>query len=130
MAAPIDGLGVRVLDLADVSGLSCARLLVGLGADVIRVEPPGGDPLRTKDPLAFAHWNAGKRSVTLDLETAAGVDGLRRLAARADVLVETFPRATSRHWGSGGTRSERLTLRSSSSRSPRSGGRGRGRRGP
>ena len=91
MAAPIDGLGVRVLDLADVSGLSCARLLVGLGAEVIRVEPPGGDPLRTKDPLAFAHWNAGKRSVTLDLGTAAGVDGFRRLVAQTDVLVETFP---------------------------------------
>ena len=91
MAAAIDGLGVRVLDLADVPGVSCARLFVGLGAEVIRVEPPGGDPARVADPRAFVHWNAGKRSVTLDLETAAGGEGLRRLAQRADVLVETFP---------------------------------------
>jgi crotonobetainyl-CoA:carnitine CoA-transferase CaiB-like acyl-CoA transferase len=85
------GLPVRVLDLADASGALAGRLLVGLGAEVIRVEPPGGDPLRASDPLAFAHWHAGKRSVTLDLAAPAGAERLRRLAATADVLVETGP---------------------------------------
>lgn len=85
------GLAVRVLDLADVSGVFCTRLLVGLGADVIRVEPPGGDPMRLCDPLGFAHWNAGKRSVTLDLGKPDGTESFRRLAETADVVVETFP---------------------------------------
>src|SRR5262249_55579278 len=100
-------------------------------ADVIRVEPPRGDPLRTKDPLAFAHWNAGKRSVTLDLETAAGVDGLRRLAARADVLVETFPpghlEALGLGWDALGALNPALVLPPtppSGQRGPGAGGRG------
>ncbi len=84
------GLGLRVLDLADASGVFCGRLLVGLGAEVIRVEPPGGDPMRAV-PLAFAHGNAGKRSVVLDLATRRGCADLLRLVATADVLVETFP---------------------------------------
>lgn len=85
------GLPVRVLDLAEVPGALAGRLLVGLGAEVIRVEGPGGDPLRAADPLAFAHWHAGKRSVVLDLAAPAGAERLRRLAARADVVVETGP---------------------------------------
>lgn len=85
------GLAVRVLDLADVSGVFCTRLLVGLGADVIRVEPPGGDPMRVGDPLGFAHGNAGKRSVTLDLGKPDGTESFRRLAETADIVVETFP---------------------------------------
>jgi crotonobetainyl-CoA:carnitine CoA-transferase CaiB-like acyl-CoA transferase len=89
--SPTAGLGIRVLDLAAGPGLFCTRLLVGLGADVIRVEPPGGDPMRA-DALAFAHWHAGKRTVELDLETAEGRAGLRRLCEAADVLVETLPR--------------------------------------
>ncbi|MGH7321703.1 MAG: CoA transferase, partial [Candidatus Rokuibacteriota bacterium] len=86
----VRGLPIRVLDLADVSGVFCTRLLVGLGAEVIRVEPPGGDPMRAADPLAFAHWNAGKRSVSLDLAKPDGPDQLRRLAETPDVIVETF----------------------------------------
>ncbi len=89
--SPRPGLGIRVLDLAAGPGLFCTRLLVGLGADVIRVEPPGGDPMRA-DALACAHWHAGKRTVELDLETAEGRAALRRLAETADVLVETLPR--------------------------------------
>jgi crotonobetainyl-CoA:carnitine CoA-transferase CaiB-like acyl-CoA transferase len=91
--APTGGLALRVLDLADASGAFCTRLLVGLGAEVIRVEPPGGDPERAAPPagLPFAHANAGKRSVTLDLETPAGRAALLRLVATADVMVETFP---------------------------------------
>jgi crotonobetainyl-CoA:carnitine CoA-transferase CaiB-like acyl-CoA transferase len=87
---PDRGLGIRVVDLAGPPGFFCGRLLVGLGAEVVRVEPPGGDALRA-DSLAFAHWHAGKRSVVLDLETPAGLAALRALVATADVLVETFP---------------------------------------
>ncbi len=84
------GLAIRVLDLTGPAGLFCTRLLVGLGAEVIRIEPSGGDPLRG-DPLAFAHWHAGKRSVELDLETPEGRAAVLRLATTADVLVETVP---------------------------------------
>jgi crotonobetainyl-CoA:carnitine CoA-transferase CaiB-like acyl-CoA transferase len=91
MHATTGGLDLRVLDLADVSGVFCTRLLVGLGAEVIRIEPPGGDPLRARDALAFAHWNAGKRSVTVDLEAPGDAARFLRLAAGADVVVETFP---------------------------------------
>jgi crotonobetainyl-CoA:carnitine CoA-transferase CaiB-like acyl-CoA transferase len=85
------GLPVRVLDLADLAGAFAGRLLVGLGAEVIRIEPPGGDPLRASDPLAFAHWHAGKRSVTLDLATPRGLERVRRLAATADVVLDSGP---------------------------------------
>src|SRR5262245_65961469 len=84
-----DGLPIRVIDLSGPPGFFAARLLVGLGAEVIRIEPPGGDPLRA-EPLAFAHWHAGKRSVALDLETSEGRAALLRLAATADVLVESY----------------------------------------
>src|SRR5262245_57108195 len=83
-----DGLPIRVIDLSGPPGFFAARLLVGLGAEVIRVEPPGGDTLRA-EPLAFGHWHAGKRSIALDLETPTGRAALRGLVATADVLVET-----------------------------------------
>ncbi len=93
---------LRVLDLTNESGLYCTKLLADLGADVIKVEPPGGDPTRTIGPflddephpersLYFFHFNTNKRSITLDLETCDGQDIFRRLAATADVIVETFP---------------------------------------
>src|SRR5262245_56261892 len=89
--APVDqGLGIRVVDLAGPAGFFCGRLLVGLGAEVVRVEPPGGESLRG-DSLAFGHWHAGKRSVVLDLEAPAGRAALLALVATADVLVETVP---------------------------------------
>jgi len=89
--------GLRVLDLADQSGALCGKLLAGLGADVVLVEPPGGSPLRALPPfwqgapdpehsLFFWFYSAGKRSVT------AGTDAeLGRLAAAADVVIETAP---------------------------------------
>ena len=66
---------------------------MGLGAEVLRIEPPGGDPLRQAPPdgLPFAHANAGKRSVVLDLERDAGRARLRDLATAADVLIDTAP---------------------------------------
>jgi benzylsuccinate CoA-transferase BbsE subunit len=94
--------GLRVLDLAGTSGALAGKLLAGLGADVVKVEPPGGDPMRTLPPL-FAgvpaperslftwFYDTGKRGITLDWRQPDGGVVLRRLAAEADVLVETEP---------------------------------------
>jgi benzylsuccinate CoA-transferase BbsE subunit len=92
---------IRVLDLTGPSGTYCTKLLADLGADVIRIEPPGGDPARSIGPfvnderhpeksLHFLHYNTNKRSVVADIETPAGREVLRRLANTADILVETF----------------------------------------
>jgi len=93
---------LRVLELPGAVGAYCGKLLADLGADVIKVEPPGGDPSRRIPPffhdephpdksLYFFAFNTSKRSITLDLDSADGRALLRRLAARADVLIETFP---------------------------------------
>jgi crotonobetainyl-CoA:carnitine CoA-transferase CaiB-like acyl-CoA transferase len=90
--------GVRVLDLTrHIPGPFCTLLLADLGADVIKVEaPPYGDPTRAvppaagEDSAAHAALNRGKRSVVVDLRTEEGLAILRRLAARADVLVDGF----------------------------------------
>jgi benzylsuccinate CoA-transferase BbsE subunit len=92
--------GVRVLDLCDEKGALAGKLLAGLGADVILIEPPGGSPMRAIPPfwdgasdelrsLFFWFYAAGKRSVTIDL--AHDAEALRRLVATADVLVESAP---------------------------------------
>jgi benzylsuccinate CoA-transferase BbsE subunit len=94
--------GVRVLDLADESGALAGKLLAGLGADVVLVEPPGGSPLRRIPPfwrdlpdaersLFFWFYATGKRSLVLDLDGAAGREELAALARVADVVVETGP---------------------------------------
>lgn len=87
----------------------CGRLLADAGARVIKVEPPGGDPSRWETPRGahadpersplFMHLNAGKRSVTLDLETADGLEQLCDLAARADILLESLPPTALDRWG-------------------------------
>ena len=72
-----------------VPGPMLGMLLADQGAHVIKVErPDGGDPARSEP--AFATWNRGKRSVVLDLKTDAGQEQARRLAARADVVIENF----------------------------------------
>jgi crotonobetainyl-CoA:carnitine CoA-transferase CaiB-like acyl-CoA transferase len=83
--------GVRVADLTHaLAGSFCTQQLHLLGADVVKVEPPGsGDDFRAR-PATFAAINAGKRSVVLDLKTDFGQQALRRLVARADVLVENY----------------------------------------
>jgi crotonobetainyl-CoA:carnitine CoA-transferase CaiB-like acyl-CoA transferase len=94
--------GLRVLDLADESGALTGKLLGDLGADVIAVEPPGGVRSRTIGPFwrdephpdrSLFHWYYGtsKRSMVLDLDRAEGRAALARLAAAADVLIETAP---------------------------------------
>ena len=81
------------------AGAFCGRLLADLGFDVLKVEPPDGDPARRRGSFpggfpddeasgAFLFLNAGKRSLTLDLETATGGEIAARLAARVDVVVE------------------------------------------
>lgn len=94
--------GVRVLDLSTEMGWYAGKLLADLGADVIKVEPPGGDPGRGLPPfygdeagretsLRFWYFNAGKRSVTLDLSQYDGRYLFGRLVGTADVVIESFP---------------------------------------
>ncbi|HEX5451268.1 MAG TPA: CoA transferase [Candidatus Limnocylindrales bacterium] len=92
--------GFRVLDLANDLAAYASRLFADLGADVIRIEPPGGSSSRREPPVVVdrgetvslfdAFVNAGKRSVVLDLEQPAGRAELARLLGTADVLIETF----------------------------------------
>ena len=86
----------RVVDLSGELGALCTVMLSGLGAEVIRVEPPDGHAMRTKAPLLadgtspyWSQMNAGKRSVVLDLGSTGGREKLRRLARTADFLVES-----------------------------------------
>lgn len=81
--------GVRVLEIADAKGAYCGKLLADLGADVVKLEPPGGDPLRRDPGSLFLYANTNKRSVTLDLESRSGRAAFRRLVATADLVVET-----------------------------------------
>ena len=98
MAAPQPLAGVRVIDLTRIlSGPFCTMLLGDMGADVVKVEPPGvGDHIRGQgaihDGLSwyFAAFNRNKRSITLDLRSDAGRDVLARLLVDADMLVENF----------------------------------------
>lgn len=83
----------RVLDLTDESGFSCGKTLADLGADVIKIEPPGGDVARRFDDrsLYWISYNAGKRGITLNLDRPPARELLLKLAERADFLIETFP---------------------------------------
>jgi crotonobetainyl-CoA:carnitine CoA-transferase CaiB-like acyl-CoA transferase len=92
--------GYVALDLTDLRGQLCGKLLRDLGMTVIKVEPPAGDPVRRLGPFAgdapglerslrFAWLNAGKQSLTLDLTRPAGRDLLLRLVEQADVLLES-----------------------------------------
>ena len=94
--------GLRILELADEKGQFCGKLMGDLGADVIKIEPPGGEATRRVGPflddiphpersLSFWYYNTSKRGITLNLETADGRQLFRRLAAATDVILETFP---------------------------------------
>jgi crotonobetainyl-CoA:carnitine CoA-transferase CaiB-like acyl-CoA transferase len=93
--------GYRVLDLTSSMGALCGKMLRDLGMDVLKIEPPGGDPTRSEPPFAnghahsegslrFAYLNAGKRSVTLDIDKPSGQKLLLHLVERADIVVEDF----------------------------------------
>ncbi|MGI6870588.1 CoA transferase [Amycolatopsis sp. 3B14] len=90
--------GLRVVDLAEgIPGPFATRLLAEAGADVVKVERPGGDPARRLWPAGFATWNRSKRGVVLDLAGQWGQ--LDELLARADVLVHSLPIARARELG-------------------------------
>src|ERR1700691_664917 len=81
--------GIRILDLTwGISGPAGILLLAEHGADVIKVEPPGGDPYRAYP--GYRVWNRSRRSVALDLKTARGKEPFLELVATADVLAESF----------------------------------------
>ncbi|MBI2318514.1 MAG: CoA transferase [Betaproteobacteria bacterium] len=94
--------GLRILEVAGLCSAYAGRLFAGMGADVILVEPPAGAAHRRQGPfidnvpsiersLTFTYLHAGKRSVTLDLDTADGQALFRKLAATASVVVESEP---------------------------------------
>ncbi|MBX9662441.1 CoA transferase [Novosphingobium sp.] len=102
--------GLKVLDLATfIAGPYCATYLAEFGADVVKVELTGsGDPVRkfgtpteAGDTLVWLSEGRNKRSIELDLRTPEGAETLRRLAAKADVLVENFQPGTLERWGIG-----------------------------
>ncbi len=91
----------RVLDLCDEKGFFCGRILGDLGCDVIHVMKPGVGPSRNagslnrkasdqQESLFWLAYNANKRSITLDIESAAGKEIFKRLAQKADVVIESF----------------------------------------
>jgi crotonobetainyl-CoA:carnitine CoA-transferase CaiB-like acyl-CoA transferase len=81
--------GIRVVDLSwGIAGPLGVLLLAEHGADVIKVEPPGGDPFRAYDGARV--WNRSRRSLTVNLKDDDGRDVMRRLLATADVVVESF----------------------------------------
>jgi crotonobetainyl-CoA:carnitine CoA-transferase CaiB-like acyl-CoA transferase len=121
--------GLRVVELGhDIAAAYCTKLFVDLGAAVIKIEPPGGDPLRAWGPFAppcsrplprgkaappqgdekpadtarggglFQYLNAGKQSVVLDLDQAAACQRFCALAREADILVENLPPGTLAGW--------------------------------
>ncbi len=100
--------GTRVLEMGQViAGPFCGQLLGDLGADVIKIEPPGvGDVLRQwghraggGDSLWWRVTGRNKRSVTVDLRKPDGQDLVRRLAEKTDILVENFRPGTMERWG-------------------------------
>src|SRR3954470_20118980 len=100
MKQPLPLQGVRVLDISQVMAGPYACMLLGdLGADVIKIQPPGtgdqthggvGFKMRGADSLGVLHMNRNKRSIARDLKTEAGKDLLKRLAKDADILVENY----------------------------------------
>lgn len=80
--------GIKVLDLTMmIAAPEAAMILAELGADVVKIEAPGGDPMRQISPGGFAAYNAGKSSVVVDLKTTAGQALVASMAEQADVLI-------------------------------------------
>lgn len=93
--------GFRVLDLTDEKGFLCGRLMADLGADVIKIEPPGGDPSRNIGPfykdiphseksLYWFAYNANKRGITLNIASKDGQDIFKKLVKKAHFVIESF----------------------------------------
>jgi len=101
---------LRVVDLTDLRGALAGRLLADLGADVVKIEPPGGDPSRRRPPFAgdvvaadrslpFLYRNANKRGAVIDLHEANGRRRFEELCAGADILLENLGPEEQCHWG-------------------------------
>jgi CoA:oxalate CoA-transferase len=89
--------GLKVLDFSTtIAGPHCTRLLADMGAEVIKVESPDGDLMRTRPVLRdgastmFGQLNAGKRSIVLDLKTPAGIAAIKKLVASMDIVLENY----------------------------------------
>lgn len=93
--------GLRVLELTDEKGQFCGKLMADLGADVMKIEPPGGQSTRRVGPffndiphpersLSFWHYNTSKRGITLNIESGAGQALFRRLVLSADIVLESY----------------------------------------
>src|SRR5919108_4330489 len=91
--------GLRVIDLTSRKGAYCGLLLANLGAEVILIEPPGGDAMRSQGPfkgdvadaegsLAFAAYHTNKQGIVLDLESQHGRETVCDFVAGADVMIE------------------------------------------
>ena len=88
MSGPLDG--CKVIDLSwGIAGPLATMFMADYGAEVVKVEPPGGDPYRDLLP-AYRVWQRGKQSLTLDLKSESGKRNLRRLLDDADVLLESY----------------------------------------
>ncbi len=95
--------GLRVLEIAEgISGPYCGKLMAGFGAEVVKIEPPGGDAARKAGPFPndtpnpeksglFLYLNTGKKSVTLDLDKEGDRERVLDIARRMDVLIENYP---------------------------------------
>ena len=95
LPGPLDG--IRVLDFSMfLAGPYCTRLMADLGAEIIKVEPPGGDFLRNAPPYRdgqsayFAHMNCGKKSIVLNLKSKKGRQAILELIHTVDVVLENF----------------------------------------
>lgn len=118
MTGPLAGL--HVVEIAtEISGPYATKLLVDLGAEVVKIEPPAGDPLRGWGPFAphavdadrcglFEYLNVGKRGATLDLSIMSDLAIARELIARSHLLVEDFAPGTLEAWGLGVDNVQRL----------------------
>jgi CoA:oxalate CoA-transferase len=98
MAASAKALqGIRVLDFSTtIAGPHCTRMLSDMGAAVIKIETAEGETMRTRPPVRgdcsslYGSYNVGKKSVVLDLKSPEGIQAVRKLVAKVDVLVENF----------------------------------------
>ena len=93
MAKPLAG--IRAIEIANfIAGPLCGTLLADMGADVVKIEPPGGDmaratpPIRNGESVSFTALNRNKRSLVLDLKRPEAIEIIRKLAAKSDVFVE------------------------------------------
>jgi crotonobetainyl-CoA:carnitine CoA-transferase CaiB-like acyl-CoA transferase len=91
----------RILDLTDERGYFCGKILADMGADVIKIEPPGGDPGRSlgpfykdiADPEKSLYWlgfNTSKRGITLNINCAEGQQLFKKMVRKADIILESF----------------------------------------